>query len=237
MEASPSLDEIRDLIVIGSKILTQNGVLDSFGHVSARHSENPDRFLMSIRKSPDMVEPEDIREFNLQCLLVGPEAPVFLERFIHGAIYAARPDVHSIVHSHSPGAVTLSTVKSQPLRAICNTSAFLGTSVPNFEIRDFAGDGTALLISNIELGQALAKSLGPQSAILMRGHGSTVVANSVQNAVYRAVYTERNAQMQVNALAIGEVTFMSEAEARAGAQLMVKHDERAWQSWLREVSA
>ncbi|HET6522883.1 class II aldolase/adducin family protein [Sphingopyxis sp.] len=227
---------LRNLIMLGSRILSRQGVLDSFGHVSARHPLRPDKFLLPIRKAPDLIELGDLAEFDMQGNVAeGELRPVFLERFIHAAIYAARPEVNSIVHSHSPAIVTASVVKSQPLRAVCHVCAFLGTSVPNFEIRDVAGDRTNLLIGDMELANALAKVLAQHDVVLMRGHGSTTAGATVQQAVYRAIYAEKNAKIQAAAMAMGEVTFLSEGEIETAAQMSAVQDERTWASWVREL--
>ena len=160
---------------------------------------------------------------------------MYLERFIHGQIYRARPDVMAIVHSHSPSVVPFSVVKEAPLRALCHVAAFIGTGAPVFEIRDAGGDGTSLLVTDNRLGEALATSLGEESLILMRGHGSTVVADTLRKVVYRAVYAEINARAQIQATQLGAVTFLSEAEVRTATTMVESQVARAWDLWKKKA--
>lgn len=212
-------------------------MLDAFGHVSARHPQRPDRFLLPRRVPPSLVTAEDIREFTLEGALAEPDGtPVFIERFIHSEIYAARPDVQAIIHAHAPASVTFSVLADQPLRAICHTCGFLGTGVPRFEIRNVAGTATDLLIRNRELGRALALCLGGHAVVLMRGHGCTAVGGSVAQAVYRAVYTETNARIQSAAGAIGAATFLTLEEAEAAEATAALQAERCWQAWTEEIA-
>lgn len=236
MGQDAAVGEIRQQIALASRILTQHEIVDSFGHVSARHPARSDRFLLSRRLAPGLVTDADVVEFDLDGELSGgDQVPVFLERYIHSAIYAARPDVAAIVHSHSPAIVTIGIVKNHPLRAVCHMCGFLGDGVPNFEIRDVAGDATDLLIRNAELGGALARALGNANVVLMRGHGSTIVAGSVQQAVYRAIYSELNARIQAAATALGPITFLTAAEAKAGDAVSDVQIERTWRSWVESL--
>ena len=238
--AGAALSELKAELVVANKVLVRYGVVDAFGHVSARHPGHADRFLMSRRKAPGLVGIDDIREFGSDGELVEKTGePVFLERYIHSAIYAARPDVQSVVHSHSATIVAFS-VSDQPLRAVAHTCGFLRPQeqggVPVFEIRECAGDGTNLLITSQALGNALAKTLGDAAVVLMRGHGSTAVGPSVGRAVYRAVYTETNAQIQSMATALGKVTFLS---AREAAKIEETGDllvERTWEYWKKQAA-
>ena len=106
----------------------------------------------------------------------------------------------SVVHSHSHAVIPFGVVKSRKLRAICHMSGFVGVDTPIFEIRDSVGDGSDLLVRNRELGVALATSLGPKAVVLMRGHGVTVVAPNLPEAVYRGVYVDVNARLQLEAM-------------------------------------
>ncbi len=224
---------ISDLIS-ANHILYDQGVLDAFGHVSVRHDKDPQRFLLARNMAPALVTAADIVEFQLDGTAInGAGRAVYLERFIHGEIYRARADVMAVVHSHSPAVVPFSAVQTSPLRALCHMAGFLGTSTPIYEIRDFAGDGSDLLITDNRLGASLAQVLGQRSVVLMRGHGSTAVADSLVTAVYRAVYTEINARIQTDALRLGPVNFMSEAEGRSTAQTIEGQGKRAWDLWKK----
>jgi len=226
--ASPDLlEEIAD----ANHILFHQGVVDAFGHVSARHDKHPDRFLLARNMAPAQVERDDIVEFDLDGTPINADGRrVYLERFIHGEIFRARPDVMAIVHSHSPSVVPFSVVKSVRFRPACHMCGFLGDGADIFEIRDAGGPATDLLIRDAKLGKALAESLGSSNAVLMRGHGSTVVGPSVKLAVYRAVYTEVNAHLVSAALRLGPVEYLSIEEANA-ALAIEKEIERPWQFW------
>ena len=227
--ASPQL--ISDL-VSANHILYDQGVVDAFGHVSARHDRDPERFLLARNMAPGLVTADDIVEYHLDGTPINAAGRAsYLEIFIHGEIYRARPDVMAVVHSHSPAVVPFSTVKTAPLRAMCHMAGFLGTATPVYEIRDFAGAGSNLLITDNRLGATLAQTLGDRPVVLMRGHGSTAVGDSLQAAVYRAVYTEVNARMQADAMRLGPVNFLTEEEGRAIAQTNQGQLKRPWDLW------
>lgn len=219
-------------LAIANRILFKQGVLDAFGHVSVRHDKRVDRFLLARNMAPALVTEADILEFDLDGNPVSSEGrSIYLERFIHGEIYRARPDVMAVVHSHSPAVVPFGVVPSVPLRPICHMCGFLGERAPVFEIRDVGGDSSDLLIRDSRLGVALTRSLGSAAVVLMRGHGCTAVGISLREAVYRAVYTEVNARLQSDALRLGPVTYLNAAEAKAAASAVATQVDRAWDYW------
>jgi ribulose-5-phosphate 4-epimerase/fuculose-1-phosphate aldolase len=225
---------IREL-VDANHILFDQGVVDGFGHVSVRHPERPDRFLLSRSMAPALVTEADILEFDLDGKAVVPNGPAgYLERFIHGEIYRKRGDVMSVVHSHSPSVVPFSVVTGTKLRPICHMCGFLSEKgAPIFEIRDFAGPGSDLLITSGKLGAALADSLGEGPAVLMRGHGSTVVGSTLRQAVFRAIYTEIGARLQMEAMRLGPVTYLSEEETIGTTKTISTQYDRSWFLWLK----
>lgn len=230
--AEPQL--IEDLVT-ANLILAQEGVVDGFGHVSARHDKHPDRFLIARSMAPALVTADDIVCCDLEGVVHDPRGRrSYLERFIHSAIYAARPDVMAIVHSHSDSVIPFG-VTGQRLRPIYHMSGFLGAEVPVFEIRHAAGESSDMLISSQALGVALAKALGPHTVALMRGHGSVTVATSVRQVVYRAVYAEHNAQLQLSAMALGTVNFLTDAEAAAASATNDTVLQRPWELWARKA--
>src|SRR5215471_8556690 len=234
---SPAPDPrlIADLVT-ANHILYDQHVVDAFGHVSIRHDKRPDRFLLARSMAPALVTAADILEFDLDGNpLAAAGRPVYLERFIHGEIYRARPDVVAIVHSHSHAVIPFGVVRSHRLRAIFHMSGFVGTETPIFEIRECVGDGSDLLVRNCELGVALAKALGPKSVVLMRGHGVTVTAPTLQEAVYRGVYVDVNARLQLQAIGRGAVNYLTESEGRAAAAANASQIGRAWELWKMKV--
>jgi ribulose-5-phosphate 4-epimerase/fuculose-1-phosphate aldolase len=221
-------------LVVANRVLYSEGIVDGFGHVSARHDRDPQRFLLSRSMAPALVTSADIMEFDLDGNPVDARGrKVYLERFIHGAIYKARSDVKSVVHSHSPNIIPFG-VTGTNLRPIYHMCGFLGLGTPIFEIRAAAGM-TDLLIRDNALGDALAQSLGDKAVVLMRGHGSVTVGNSIQQAVYRAIYTDINARLQMEAAKLGPITFLELEEAVKAAEANDGQLGRPWDLWKRKV--
>jgi len=230
------LETVIDDLVAANHILYRQGVLDGFGHVSGRHPTNPERFLLARSMAPAQVTHADIQEYELDGTPVDPDGPKpYLERFIHGEIFRARPDVMAVVHSHSPSVVPFGVVPTVPLRSICHMSGFIGEGAPVFEIRETAGPSSDMLIRTPELGVALADVLGAKAVVLMRGHGSTVVGKSVRQAVFRAVYTEVNAKLQSEALKLGPPVFLTAGEAAAASATNDGQIDRSWNLWREQV--
>ena len=228
---------LADDLVVANRILADQGVLDGFGHISARHDKDPGRFLLARSMAPALVTAADIMEFDLDSNAVDARGrTAYLERFIHGEIYKAQPEVHAVVHSHSPAVIPFGVV-GVALRPIFHLGGFLGPGVPVFEIRDAGGPATDMLIRNPPLGAALAKTIGSAPVALMRGHGNVVVGRSVQEAVFRAVYTEVNARLASEALRLGkgQVMFLNEEEAKAAAETNSAQIGRPWELWKAKV--
>jgi len=225
---------IREL-VDANHILFDQGVVDGFGHVSVRHPERRDRFLLARSMAPALVTEKDVLEYDLDGNPVVPGSPpAYLERFIHGEIYRKRGDVVSVVHSHSPSVVPFSVVTGTRLRPVCHMCGFLSEKgTPIFEIRDFAGPGNDLLITSGKLGAALADILSDGPAVLMRGHGSTVVGSTLRQAVFRAVYTEVGARLQMDAMRLGPVTYLTEEETVGTTRTISTQYDRSWFLWLK----
>ena len=227
----PSL--VEDL-VYANRILYDQGVLDGFGHVSMRDPRNAEHFLLARSMAPALVKAADILVYDQNGTpLNAGDRRVYLERFIHAAIYRARPDVNAIVHSHSLSVIPFS-VTGTPLRPIYHMSAFLGAGAPIFDIRETAG-ATDMLISDNRLGNALARTLDDRTAVLLRGHGAVNVGSSVQQATFRAVYTETNAKLQAEAIQLGTVTYLSPEEATKAAAALDGQLVRAWDLWKARI--
>src|SRR5215469_18163231 len=189
-----------DDLVAANRILTDQGVVDGFGHVSSRHEVDPTRFLLARSMAPGLVTADDIMEFDLDGNALDPRGrTLYTERFIHSEIYKAHPEITAIVHSHSPSIIPFGVIKV-PLRPIYHMSSFLGAGVPIFEIRETGGPATDMLIRTPELGAALARRLGKAAVALLRGHGNVVIGDTLQQVVFRAIYTEINAKLQAEAL-------------------------------------
>lgn len=222
---------VRDL-VIANRILANEDVVDAYGHVSIRHPQNPERYLLSRSRSPELVERGDIMEFSLDGKPVGDDArPPYLERFIHGAIYEARPDIHAVVHSHAEDVLPFS-ITTTPLRPVVHSASFIGARIPVWDIRDNFGD-TNLLVANMAQGRDLARCLGEERVVLMRGHGFAAAGRALAEVVRIAVYLPRNARVLMNALRLGEVKGLSrgEIEARSAFKPDAPEMWRAWEYW------
>jgi HCOMODA/2-hydroxy-3-carboxy-muconic semialdehyde decarboxylase len=229
--ASPQLV---DELVAASHVLAAKGVVDGYGHVSARHDKDPRHVLISRSMAPALVTAADIIELDENCEPVNTRAAPFLERFIHCEIYREHPAVQAVVHNHAPEIIPF-TVSSTPLRPVYHMSGFLGEGVPVFEIRDHAGPASDMLIRNRPLAQKLSGAMGNHAVVLMRGHGATVVGNSLPQAVFRSVYTQVNARLQMDAMALGPVKYLNAEEASAAAVTNDGQVKRAWDLWRRNV--
>ena len=222
-------------LVLANHILAMNGVLDAYGHVSVRSARNANHFHLARAIPAGTVKAGDIIEYDLESRQAGGNpANGFTERFIHGEIYRARPDVMAVVHCHSPDVIPFS-VTGVPLRPLIHMAAFLGGPIPVFEIRDTGGI-TDMLIRDAALGRALVKTLGDNTAALLRGHGAVVVAPSLHVVVGRAYYMSVNAKAQQQAMQMGaKITFLDPGEAQKA--LPQDGYERSWQLWKQQVSA
>jgi len=216
-------------VVIGNRILANERVVDAYGHVSVRHPLDPTRYLLSRSRAPELVERGDIIEFDLEGKPVNGDArPPYLERFIHGAIYEARPEVQAVVHAHAE-AVLPFTIAPTPLRPVVHMASFIGARIPVWDIRDNFGD-TNLLVVNMAQGRDLARGLGGERVALMRGHGFVAAARSLQEAIRMSVYLPLNARVLSEALRLGEVKALSRGEIEAHAS-MKPDDPSMWRAW------
>ena len=220
------------------RILAEHGVIDGYGHVSVRSERDPGRYLLARSLAPELVTEADVMEYDLDSAPLDPRGRESVrERFIHGEIYRARPEVQAVVHNHSPSVIPFG-VTTAALRPIFHMAAFVGEGVPTFEIRD-AQEGTDLLVKTPYLGQALARTLGTHPAALMRGHGAVVVGENLPRAVGRSIYLEINARLQAQAMAIagsaGKITYLDDREVAASTP--VQDYGRAWQLWRAKALA
>ena len=224
---------LRDL-VIANRILAREGVVDAFGHISVRHPENPERFLLSRSRAPELITKDDILEFALDGEPVDLQGRTpYGERFIHGAVFEARPDVSSVVHNHSHEVIPFGVTRATSLRAIAHTCAPIGVTIPTWDIRDRFGEGDMLVV-NMEQGRDLARALGDNSVALMRGHGAVVAGRNIKDAVNTAVYLQVNAKLQLQALQLGEPIYLTPPEiekmtARQASPLAI---DRVWEYWV-----
>ena len=234
--AGPVDAKLLDDLVAANRILVDQGVLDGYGHVSLRHPADPQRYLMARSLAPELVTAADILEYDLESQPIDARGrTTFIERFIHGEIYKARPDVKAVVHSHSPSVIPFG-VSATPLKPLYHMSGFLGGEVPVFDIRQAAGGPSDMLVRSPALGAALARTLAGRPVALMRGHGAVAVGPSIVHAVYRAVYTEMNARLQMQAIALGgPINFLDPEEARRAEASIDGTLGRPWELWRKKA--
>ena len=227
--------EALDELVTANRILAHEGVVDAFGHVSIRHPSFADRYILSRARAPECIERADLMEFTLDgdALDAGGRKP-YAERFIHGAVYAARPEVQAVVHNHSPSVIPFG-ITGTALRPVMHMCASMGTHVPLWDSRTTFGD-TNLLVTSMEMARDLAAALGNESVALMRGHGCVVAGQSLREVVFNSVYLELNAQLQLKASALGAITFLTDGEVAAILRTRRSFTyERAWEYWCQRA--
>ena len=225
-----------DDLAAASRILADQGVFDAAGHVSMRHPGRAERFLMSRALAPALVTADDIMEFTLECEACDARGrPAFIERYLHGGIYRNRPDVMAVAHGHSPSVVPFGLVAT-PMRATYHNAAFLAAGVPVFDIRARFGM-TDIVINSAERGAAVAEALGDKSVVLLRAHGFVAVGPSLQVAVFRAIFTEVSARVQLQAAALGgPIAALDAEEGRKADAINLATVGRSWELWKRRVS-
>jgi ribulose-5-phosphate 4-epimerase/fuculose-1-phosphate aldolase len=229
------LEAALEELVTANHILAKEGVVDSFGHISIRHPQNPNHYIMSRSRAPECIEVSDLIEFTLEGEPIDARGmDPYAERHIHGAIYEARPEVTAVVHNHSPNVIPYG-VTGTSLKPLLHMCAGMGSHVPIWDSRTHFGD-TTLLVSDMAMGRDLAVSLGSNRAALMRGHGCVVIGHSVREVVFSSIYLEVNAELQFKASMLGEITFLSVGEVDAILKRRGPYTfERAWERWCRRA--
>lgn len=236
MDAITSLK--RDLAT-ANHILAHEGVVDGYGHVTMRHPGRADRFFMSRSRSPALVSTDDIMEFDLDCNPIDQGGrPIYAERPIHGAIYKARPEINAVVHNHAHEVLPY-TVTEVKLRPMIHVAGLIGGEIPVWDIADRFGSETDLLVRTNEQGDDLARCLGPNSVVLMRGHGATVAGASLKEAVLAAVYLMVNAKLQAEAMRFGTVKYLSAGEIKSTGATSASplSLDRVWEYWAARADA
>jgi ribulose-5-phosphate 4-epimerase/fuculose-1-phosphate aldolase len=223
-------------LAASSRILADQGVFDAAGHVSMRHPGHPERFLMSRSLAPQMITADDIMEFDIDSNAIDARGRNgFIERYLHGEIFRARPDVMAIAHSHSPSTIAFG-LSNVPMQAMYHNAAFLAAGVPVFDIREKFG-ATDIVISTAEKGAALAKVLADKPVALLRAHGMVATGPSLPVAVFRAIFTVTSANIQHQALALGgPVAALDAEEGRLADVVNVQTVGRAWDLWKKRVT-
>jgi len=234
---SHALDDARYLLALANRIVAHEGVLDGFGHISIRHPADPERYLLARSRSPELIEPSDILEFSLDSKLLTQTSHLpYGECVIHGCIYQARPDVNAVCHHHSASILPF-CITGVALEPVNGLGATMGVTVPFWDSRDEFGD-TPMVVTTQEQGQSLARALASHAMVLMRRHGATVVGATLQEAVFRTIFSHRSAELQLRAAALGAVAPLTrgEAELAEAYSLRPRPMERAWEYWTTRLA-
>ncbi len=232
-DRSPDLQQTLSDLVIANRILAYYRVLDAFGHISARHPDDPEKYLLARSLAPHLITAEDVLTFSLASdpLDANGRHP-YAERFIHGEIYKARPEVQSVCHNHAYTVIPFG-ITPTPLRPVLHNAAVLGPEIPVWDIRTNFGD-TDLLVTSQEKGASLARTLGPRRVALMRGHGSVVAGAGIRETVFAAYYLMVNAEVLRQTLTLGPaeaVLYLSPGEIEAISAMILQplSQDRFWQ--------
>lgn len=224
-------------LVLANRILSNEGVLDGFGHVSSRHPGVPERFLISRSRSPQFVGRDDICEFDSESRPVRDYGvPYYAERVIHGCVYKARPEVRAVCHLHAAPVLPFANT-GVPIRPVLHVGAVIGFDVPFWDARDEFGD-TDMLVATLDQGRSLARALGPNWTVLMRRHGAVVVGRSVREVVFRAINLKLNAEVQLQAQALGVLSPLTEVEVELSAEANLRPavQDRTWEYWSSRLT-
>jgi ribulose-5-phosphate 4-epimerase/fuculose-1-phosphate aldolase len=226
------LDALLNDLVIANRILAHQQVVDAYGHVSVRHPEKPDHFFLSRSLAPKLVTRDDIIEFTLDGQPAKQQKrALYLERFIHGGILDARPDVMAVVHAHAEDILPFGIASGTPLRPVIHSGSFLGSHIPIWDIADRFGD-TNLLVANVEQARDLAKCLGSSNVALMRGHGFAAAGRSLIEVVRMSVFLPRNARALLKAKQLGgEIKYLSQGEIDARNRGYGPYSPETWRAW------
>src|SRR5262252_8680789 len=223
-------DLLRDLVV-ANRILANEDVVDAYGHISVRHPDSPKRFFMARSLAPELVERHDLIEFDQEGEPINDKRQPYLERFIHAAIFEARPDVMAVVHAHAEDTLPFGLTEGTPLRPVVHSGSFIGKEVPVWDIADNFGD-TNLLVTNIEQGRDLAKCLGGNNVALMRGHGFAAAGRSLIEVVRMSVYLPRNARAVIRAKQLGgRIKYLTQGEIDARNRGYSPYSTETWRAW------
>ncbi len=227
-----ALDTLLNDLIIANKVLAKEEIVDAYGHISVRHPDKPNHFFLARSLAPELITRDDIVEHDLECNSVnGDSRPLYLERFIHGAIFEARPDVNVVVHAHAEDILPFGIANGTPLRPVIHSGSFIGANVPVWDIADTFGD-TNVLVANMAQGRDLAKTLAGNNVALMRGHGFASTGRSIIEGVRMAVFLPRNARALMKAKMLGgDIKYLSQGEIDGRNKGYSPYSPETWRTW------
>lgn len=222
-----NLSQLRKTLITACRILSQQGLVHGFGHVSARVPDSAS-FLITPRVSLALVGEKNLLLLNLNGGTVKGKTAAPFEASLHAAIYKVRSDVNAVARFHARKANYFSVTEKR-IDAVHNHGSFFQGGVPVFSKTD--------LISTADLGAEVAAALGEKAAILLRGNGQVTVGRTIPEAVVMAIYLEEAADMLHGALQIGSPIFLSpdESASRKTETLPPVDLERAWNYFKSRV--
>jgi HCOMODA/2-hydroxy-3-carboxy-muconic semialdehyde decarboxylase len=232
-----NLAHLRRDLAVAYRIVANEGILDAFGHISVRNPNNPQRYFLSRSRAPGLVQADDILEYDLDSNpIVPPKERPYSERVIHGEIFKARPDVNAVCHHHAPSIMPFA-ISGMPLLPVFHLGASMGASAPVWDSRDEFGD-TNLLVVKPEEGASLARALGDANIVVMRRHGATVAGHSLRELVFATIYSAKNAEHQLAAHMLGNVSPLTAGEARMACEIHRAPGPlaRAYEYWVRRLA-
>lgn len=199
-------DAEAEKLTMGCRILAEQEIIDAYGHLSARAPGRDDCFVISRAMSPALVEPGDFLIMDFEGNVVQGEGFPNQEWPIHACIYRARPDVGSVLHSHSKWSRIFGLSPAKLRGVLMGQADEWNEGLPVY--RD------AGLIRTQERGDRVVETLGSGSAMLLRGHGDVVVARDIAGTVMRSIALRDNAEVLHAALAHGQPDYWSKEEAK-----------------------
>jgi len=225
-----------DKLIASNRILAREEVVDAFGHVSLRHPDNPHRYVMSRSRSPELVEFDDLMEFELDGEAVDLQGRTpYGERMIHGAVFENRPEIMAVVHNHSYEVLPFG-ITGMPMRPVIHVASVIGQNIPVWDIQDKFGD-TDMLVRTMEQGRDLAATLKNNNCLLMRGHGAVIAGRSLEEAVMTSIYLQVNARVLSEALKMGTPKGLTpgEIEQSSAVQGSPLAKDRAWEYFCQRA--
>ena len=228
--------ELRRELTLANHILAREGLLAGLGHISARHPDKPDHFILSRALAPNLVTVGDLHEFDLDGNLTdGSDINGYAERVIHAAVYAARPDVNCVCHNHAIELLPFCNIGEAP-KPVTHVGGMMGAHVPVWDNRIDFGD-TQIIVIKMEEAVSMARALGANRCMLLRRHGALVVGKNIRETVFRSIVLRDNARVHLDASRLGELSVLTEKEIEISNAL---HEsprilERVWDGWVAEL--